>query len=70
MAGVDNTLLALAGSGFRSSHAFGFASCERAVGAAEGINVLMQQEVPQHTGARHARRPAAATHSAMLQGLV
>ena len=46
MAGMDNTLLALAGSGHSGGHSFGFASCERAVGASEGINVLVQQHVP------------------------
>jgi hypothetical protein len=40
MAGVDTTLLALAGTGFSSRKAFGFMSCERVVGAAEGMNVL------------------------------
>jgi hypothetical protein len=50
MAGMDNTLLALAGSGYSGKHAFGFASCERAVGASEGINVLMQREVPGSDG--------------------
>lgn len=42
MAGTDNTLLALAGAGFPRRRSFGFASCERAVGAAEGMNVLAQ----------------------------
>lgn len=42
MAGTDNTLLALAGAGFPQRRSFGFASCERAVGAAEGMNVLAQ----------------------------
>lgn len=46
MAGQDNTLLALAGSGLSGGHAFGFASCERVVGAAEGINVMVREEVP------------------------
>lgn len=40
MAGVDTTLLALAGTGFSGRRAFGFMSCERVVGAAEGMNVL------------------------------
>lgn len=40
MAGVDTTLLALAGTGFSARRAFGFMSCERVVGAAEGMNVL------------------------------
>lgn len=45
MAGTDNTLLALAGTGFPARRSFGFASCERAVGAAEGMNVLAQELV-------------------------
>lgn len=40
MAGMDTTLLALAGTGVSRQRAFGFMSCERAVGAAEGMNVL------------------------------
>lgn len=43
MAGQDTTLLALAGEGFRAGRAFGFASCERVVGAAEGMNVLLRE---------------------------
>lgn len=42
MAGTDATLLALSGAGCLGKKAFGFASCERAVGAAEGINVLLE----------------------------
>jgi len=45
LAGTDTTLLALAGTGSQRDHAFGFASCERAVGAAEGMNVLIQEKV-------------------------
>lgn len=45
MAGQDTTLLALAGEGLRGNHAFGFASCERVVGAAEGMNVLLKQRL-------------------------
>jgi len=43
MAGQDTTLLALAGEGIRGDRAFGFASCERVVGAAEGVNVLLRE---------------------------
>ncbi|GFR51311.1 hypothetical protein Agub_g13676 [Astrephomene gubernaculifera] len=47
MAGTDTTLLALAGAGFArrggGAGAFGFMSCERAVGAAEGMNVLQER---------------------------
>ncbi|KAF8056255.1 UGP3 [Scenedesmus sp. PABB004] len=45
MAGVDTTLLALAGTGFAGRRAFGFMSCERVVGAAEGMNVLQERKV-------------------------
>ncbi|GBF98740.1 nucleotide-diphospho-sugar transferase [Raphidocelis subcapitata] len=45
MAGVDTTLLALAGTGYMQRRAFGFMSCERAVGAAEGMNVLQERRV-------------------------
>ena len=50
MAGTDNTLLALVGAGFPQRRSFGFASCERVVGAAEGMNVLAAEQqlvVPQ-----------------------
>jgi hypothetical protein len=43
MAGQDSTLLALSGQGLQGGHAFGFASCERVVGAAEGMNVLIKE---------------------------
>jgi UTP---glucose-1-phosphate uridylyltransferase len=46
MAGQDSTLLVLAGAGFSGRRAFGFASCERAVGASEGMNVLLRQRLP------------------------
>ncbi|KAI8474308.1 MAG: hypothetical protein J3K34DRAFT_465788 [Monoraphidium minutum] len=45
MAGVDTTLLALAGTGYTQRRAFGFMSCERVVGAAEGMNVLQERRV-------------------------
>lgn len=45
LAGTDTTLLALAGTGRDRGHAFGFASCERAVGAAEGMNVLVEERM-------------------------
>ncbi|KAG2430555.1 hypothetical protein HXX76_010074 [Chlamydomonas incerta] len=48
MAGMDTTLLALAGAGFSrrngGASAFGFMSCERAVGAAEGMNVVQERK--------------------------
>lgn len=43
LAGTDTTLLALAGVGYSQGKAMGFASCERVVGASEGMNIL------QHT---------------------
>jgi len=43
MAGTDTTLLALAGAGHAGGKEFGFMSCERVVGAAEGMNVLRRQ---------------------------
>ena len=46
LAGTDTTLLALSGSGYMGGKLFGFASCERAVGAAEGMNVLAERRVP------------------------
>ena len=54
MAATDCTLLALAGTGHRGRRAFGFASCDRVVGAAEGMNVLRRERVPvsQHSGDR------------------
>lgn len=45
MAGQDSTLLALSGEGLSENRAFGFASCERVVGAAEGMNVLLKETV-------------------------
>ncbi len=54
LAGTDSTLLALSGTGYMGSKLFGFASCPRAVGAAEGMNVLSERRVavPQKEGAR------------------
>ncbi len=42
MASTDTTMIALAGKGHSGRHVFGFASCERKVGAAEGCNVTKQ----------------------------
>jgi hypothetical protein len=50
MAGVDTTLLALAGTGYLQRRAFGFMSCERVVGAAEGMNVLQEKRVWKEDG--------------------
>jgi hypothetical protein len=57
MAGMDATLLALAGVGHSGRRTFGFASCERAVGAAEGMNVLMETQATDADGAHAAALP-------------
>ena len=44
MAGTDNGILALVGLGCTGNKAFGFASCQRLVHAAEGVNVLTEQK--------------------------
>eukprot|EP00898_Chlorokybus_atmophyticus_P005878 jgi/Chlat1/6291/Chrsp44S05785 len=46
MAGSDTTLLALSGIGRRFNRTFGFASCHRNVGNAEGVNVLVEKRTP------------------------
>ena len=45
LAGTDATLLALAGTGYADGRSFGFASCERRAGAAEGVNLLMERRL-------------------------
>lgn len=50
MAGTDATLLALSGAGYADSRSFGFASCPRVVGAAEGMNVLLDRKVQRPDG--------------------
>lgn len=50
MAGTDATLLSLSGAGYADSRSFGFASCPRVVGAAEGMNVLLERKVRQDDG--------------------
>lgn len=45
MAGTDATLLSLSGAGYADSRSFGFASCPRVVGAAEGMNVLLERRM-------------------------
>ena len=54
LAGTDSTLLALSGLGYMGGKLFGFASCPRAVGAAEGMNVLAERRapLPPHQGAQ------------------
>ncbi|XP_058110341.1 UTP--glucose-1-phosphate uridylyltransferase 3, chloroplastic isoform X2 [Magnolia sinica] len=44
VAATDLTLLALAGIGLRHGKKLGFASCERKIGATEGINVLIEKK--------------------------
>ncbi|BFI29308.1 UTP---glucose-1-phosphate uridylyltransferase [Marchantia polymorpha subsp. ruderalis] len=46
IAATDCTLLALSGMGLRYEKKFGFASCDRNVGTAEGVNVLMERRLP------------------------
>lgn len=44
IANVDGNLLAFGGIGWHENKVFGFASCEREEGAAEGINILTREE--------------------------
>jgi UTP---glucose-1-phosphate uridylyltransferase len=44
IAGTDHGLLSFCGVGFRGNKAFGFASCPRQVGSAEGMNVLVEKK--------------------------
>ncbi|XXG85906.1 hypothetical protein AAC387_Pa11g0905 [Persea americana] len=44
VAATDLTLLALAGIGLHHGKKIGFASCERKIGATEGINVLIERK--------------------------
>lgn len=46
MAGTDVTMLTLSGVGLRGNKKFGFASCDRNVGTAEGVNVLTEVKRP------------------------
>ena len=50
MASTDCTMLALAGTGHAGGRTFGFASCNRAVGASEGMNVLMRRRTRRAGG--------------------
>ena len=50
MAGQDKTLFALAGEGLQGEKAFGFASCERVAGAAEGMNVMLRETICDKDG--------------------
>jgi len=44
MAGTDTTLLSLSGVGAKGEKSLGFASCERHLGASEGVNVLIEKQ--------------------------
>lgn len=44
IAGVDHGLLSFCGVGFQEDKAFGFASCCRQVGSAEGMNILIEKK--------------------------
>lgn len=44
IAGTDSDLLAFTGIGVHEQKEFGFASCERLVGSAEGMNVLIEEK--------------------------
>lgn len=44
-AGIDNGLLALSGIGVHEKKKMGFASCERRLGAHEGMNILVEKQV-------------------------
>jgi len=50
MAGTDATLLSLSGAGYTDSRSFGFASCPWVVGAAEGMNVLLERKLQRPDG--------------------
>jgi hypothetical protein len=45
--GTDRGLLAFAGVGLEGDKAFGFASCPRVVNSAEGVNIVIQEQVDQ-----------------------
>lgn len=47
LAGVDNAILAFCGWGLKKDKGFGFLSCERLVGSAEGVLVLAEEEKDQ-----------------------
>jgi UTP---glucose-1-phosphate uridylyltransferase len=44
VAGTDYGLCAFTGKGFKENKAFGFSSCYRAVGSAEGVNVIREHK--------------------------
>lgn len=59
LAATDTTLLSLAGIGYSGNHRFGFASCDRVVGASEGMNVLVERRTPGGCAACTHRAPTA-----------
>jgi hypothetical protein len=62
LAGTDTTLLALSGAGYADSKCFGFASCERRAGAAEGVNVLMERRTKRADGKVRDMQPCNVAH--------
>ena len=50
LAGTDATLLGLSGAGYADGKSFGFAACDRTVGASEGINAVMERRLPRADG--------------------
>lgn len=46
VAGVDQGILTFCGAGFAEDRAFGFASCPREVGSAEGVNLVLERATP------------------------
>ena len=48
MASTDATLFGLSGMGLSQNKAMGFASCERVVGASEGMNVVQHQRLAEN----------------------
>ncbi|GEM_PF-286463 len=48
IAGIDYGLLSFCGVGFHDDEIFGFASCPRQVGSAEGVNVLIEKKGLKH----------------------
>ena len=61
MAGTDTTLLSLSGVGVKGNKSLGFASCERHIGASEGVNVLIEKRndwtASTHTECRISNTP-------------
>lgn len=47
ISGLDHGLILLAGAGIEQGKLFGFASCPRAINAAEGMNVVVEQRLPE-----------------------